>query len=109
MSEPTEPRVELRYWLDDGSCYEVVFGPTVTIDIIQSLAASDEPNNRGWFLAKEPIEPSGPQRVEMSGVERVVKHSPGYLTPEQRRIRELEDDVERLEQRLERSEQGHLA
>jgi hypothetical protein len=86
-------RVELRYWSFDGSCYEAVFGDTVSVDIVQGLEAEDEPNERGWRMAKEPFVPLGPQRAEITGIERVTRHAPGYLTPEQRRIRELEADV----------------
>jgi len=91
------PPIELRAWLPDGSCYEAEFGPDVTVDVVQSLKASDKTNARGWVLAYEPLVPVGSREVTITGIARIVHHAPGYLTPEQKRIKELEGYVERLE------------
>jgi len=104
MTPSGEPRIELRIWSDDG-CREVVFGMVVSIDIVQDLAPADDPNARGWYMAKEPTTVRQ-QRIEMTGIDRVVHHAPGYMTPEQKRVQELEAEVAGLERQLQRCEEG---
>lgn len=75
-------RIEFRMWEEDGTCHEVVCGPGVEVSL-ESSYLSDH----------VPLKPSA---VVISGPFRVVKHAPGYLTDDRRRIASLEAEVERL-------------
>ena len=73
---PEQTKVDLVVTLGDGTVLVFRSGDAAQLMEAMDLAAADEPNARGWHMAREPLEPTA-RSVTITGVTGATRHAPG--------------------------------
>lgn len=103
---PAAKRMQVRFWLPDGSVVE--YRPGAATEVTESMVPEPDADGRTRFVEATKAMAWKPRDVTIHGVH-PVRHAPGFLTDEERRIKELEDEVARLGRLLTRCEEGPWA